>query len=121
MSQLPPPRPHAVMRRMLLLAVLGGLVLAAPASAHTIDVRLAAAAVRAEAETLGKVDRARCWRPVIGRRHARHLAICVAWWVHTAAGESCTLFYEVRMPGSSSRRLIVTQTFRPWCASGERG
>jgi hypothetical protein len=73
--------------------------------------------VRAEAETVGPVDHARCWRPVIGRRHARHRAICVAWWVHTATGESCTLFYEVRMAGSPNRRLRVIQTFQPWCAS----
>jgi len=104
-------------RKTLLIAVLGGLVLAAPASAHTIDVRRAAAAVRAEAETLGAVDRARCWRPVIDLRQARHRAICVAWWVYTAAGESCTIFYEVRMAGPPSRRLVVIQTYQPWCAS----
>jgi hypothetical protein len=50
----------ARMRRSLCLAALGCLLLAAPAPAHTIDVRSAADAVRETASTLGEVDRAKC-------------------------------------------------------------
>jgi hypothetical protein len=102
------------------MAVVGGLLVAAPASAHTIDVRSAADAVREAASTLGEVDKAKCWRPVIGRKLARHRSICVAWWVNTGTGEACTIFYEVRAVRRPSRRLVVTQTYQPWCASAPR-
>jgi hypothetical protein len=53
---------------------------------------------------------------VIHGQRARHRALCAAWWVHTARRGSCTLFYEVRMARPPSRRLVVIQTFQPWCA-----
>jgi hypothetical protein len=107
--------------QIALIAVLGTLLVATPAPAHTIEVRRATDAVRAAAGTLGEVDRARCWRPVIDARRARHRAVCVAWWVHTPASESCTVFYEVRLAPHPSRRLTVVQTYVPWCASEPDG
>jgi hypothetical protein len=104
------------LRKGLCVAALGWLLAAASASAHTIDVGRAEAAVRAVAEAVGEVhDTARCWRGGPAPPHARHLAVCAVWWVRTAAGESCTLFYEVRLARHPSRRLLVTQTFDPWC------
>jgi hypothetical protein len=87
-------------------AVVASLLVAAPASAHTIDVRVAADAVKASASALGELDRAKCWRPMIGTKRARHRAICAAWWVHTP-GASCAIFYEARMAAHPSRRLLV--------------
>lgn len=101
----------------LVIALLGSLLVPAPGSAHTIDTSRAADAVRAEAETLGAVDRARCWRPVVERRRVRHRAICVAWWIRITRATSCTGFYEVRMAPDPSRRMTVIATFQPWCAS----
>jgi hypothetical protein len=103
-------------RKSICIAALGGLLTATPANAHTIDVHRAAAAVRAQAQTLGEVDQARCWRPIVGTRRLRHRAVCVASWVHTARA-ACTIFYEVRLARHPSRRLKVIQTFQPWCAS----
>jgi hypothetical protein len=114
------PRSAARLRRGLCLAALGCLLVAAPAPAHTIDVRKAANAVKTAASTLGEVDKAKCWRPVIGKRLARHRGICVAWWVHTETGQSCTIFYEVRLARHPSRRPVVIQTYQPWCASKPR-
>jgi len=96
------------------LCVTGAVCLgtAAPAPAHTIDVRGAAAAARTAAETIGQVDQVRCWRPFTAiHTRARHRAVCIAWFVHTAAGQSCTIFYEVR----PAKTLKATQTFDPWC------
>lgn len=105
------------LRRTLCAAVLGCLLAAVPAAAHTIDVRRAADAVRAKAATVGEIgQRSQCWRPVIGIRRARHRAVCVVWWVRTSTGLSCTLFYEVRLARLPSRRILVSQTFDPWCA-----
>ena len=104
-------------------ASVAALALAAPATpAHTIDVRAAAEAVKTTAASHGHVDRARCWRPVIRSRRARHRSMCVAWWVHTAP-EPCAVLYEVRMARHPSRRLVVIQTFQPWCGwpSGSNG
>jgi hypothetical protein len=113
--------PYAArMRKSLCIAALACLLVAAPAPAHTIDVRSAAAAAREAASTLGEVDKAKCWRPVIGRRLARHRSICVAWWVHGGNGRSCTIFYEVRVARRPSRHLVVIQTYQPWCASVPR-
>jgi hypothetical protein len=115
------PDQEALMRKAVTtMAVLGGLLLASPAPAHTIDVRSAADAVKQAASTLGEVDKAKCWRPVIGARLARHRSICVAWWVHTETGQSCTIFYEVRTGRHPSRRPVVIQTYQPWCASAPR-
>ena len=98
------------------IAALGWLLAATPATAHTIDDRDAAAAVRAQAQTLGEVDQARCWRPVIAIRvRASHRAVCAAWWIHTPTA-SCMGLYEVRMARHPGRRLLVIQTFQPWCA-----
>jgi hypothetical protein len=98
------------------MAGLGCLVGAAPATAHTIDARGAAAAARTAAETLGQVDHARCWRPLTAiHARDRHHAVCVAWWVHTPGGESCAVFYQVKLVRRPSRRLSVTQTHDPWC------
>lgn len=105
------------MPKTALIAVLGCLLVAAPAPAHTIEVRRAADAVRAAAGTLGEVDRAKCWRPLIATRRARHRAVCVAWWVRTPAGESCAVFYEARLAAHPSRRMTLVQTYVPWCAS----
>lgn len=101
-------------------AVVASLLVAAPASAHTIDVRTAADAVKEAASTLGEVEKTKCWRPVIGTRLARHRSICVAWWVETESRTSCTIFYEVRSSRHASRRLRVIQTFQPWCATAPR-
>ena len=109
---------RATIRKGLCVAALGCLLAAAPAPAHTIAVQRAADAVRTAAETLGEVDHVHCLRGARAARSARHRAACVAWWVQTAAGESCTLFYEVRMARRPSRKLLVTQTFDPWCAHG---
>jgi hypothetical protein len=115
------PDQEATMKKAITsVAVVGCLLLAAPATAHTIDVRSAADAVRKAASTLGEVDKAECWRPVIGRKLARHRSICVAWWVQTDTGASCTIFYEVRMGRRPGRRLVVIQTYQPWCASAPR-
>jgi hypothetical protein len=100
-------------------AVVASLLVAAPASAHTIDVRVAAEAVKTSASALGEVDRAKCWRPMVGTKRARHRAICAAWWVHTP-GASCAIFYEARMAAHPSRRLLVIPTFQPWCATAPR-
>jgi hypothetical protein len=102
------------MRKTLLIAVFGGLLAASPAPASTIQVGHAAEAVRTAAQALGEVDGAECWRPILGARRARRTAVCVAWWVHSASGASCAVFYEVRM---DRRRLKVSQTFEPWCDS----
>jgi hypothetical protein len=107
----------ARIRKSVCIAALGGLLVATPATAHTIDVRQAAAAVLAQAQTLGQVDQARCWRPMMAIHvRARHRALCAAWWIHTPTA-SCTGFYEVRMARHPSRRLLVIQTFQPWCAT----
>ncbi len=109
----------SVIRTAMAAAALGGLLAAAPAAqAHNIDVRKATAAVRAEAEALGEVDRVTCRRPVAGGRRSRHRAACVSWWVRLDADTSCTIFWEVRMARQPSRRmvrLVVDQTFEPWC------
>jgi hypothetical protein len=119
-SSTRPPTPldrlGAALRKGLCAAALACLLAAAPAPAHTIDTGRAADAVREAAESLGPVDQAKCWRPVIGARRARNRAVCAAWWVHRVAGGSCTLLYEVRMARPPSRRLVVIQTFQPWCA-----
>jgi hypothetical protein len=109
-----------VIQKTLLIAVASGLLTASPAAARTIDVERAEEAVRTAAETLGEVDQATCWRQVIDARRSRHRADCVAWWVHTASGESCAVFYEARMAGHRNRRLKVMQTFQPWCFSVSR-
>jgi hypothetical protein len=115
------PDQEAIMRKTIAaVIVVGSLLVAASAPAHTIEVRSAAAAVKEAASTLGEVDKAQCWRPVIGIRLARHRAICVAWWVHTGTGASCTIFYEVRMARQPNRRLVVIQTYQPWCATAPR-
>jgi hypothetical protein len=101
--------------QVALVAVLGSLLLATtPAAAHTIDVRRAAAGVRAAAATLVQVDRASCWRPVVDGRRLRQRGMCMAWCVHTAPA-ACAVLCEVRMARHPSRRLAVTQTFEPWC------
>jgi hypothetical protein len=103
--------------KLALSLVAGATVLAVaapPAPAHTISLRAAANAVRSEAAGLGQVDRAKCWRPVVGTRRLRHRALCVAWWVNTPQ-QSCAVFYEVRMAANPSRLLTVIQTFKPWC------
>jgi hypothetical protein len=115
-----PDQETAMKKAITSVAVVGSLLLAAPSTAHTIDVRSAADAVRTAASTLGEVDNAKCWRPVIGRRLARHRAICVAWWVHTDTGASCTIFYEVRTGRRPGRQPMVIQTYQPWCASAPR-
>jgi hypothetical protein len=103
---------------MLLIAAFGGVLAASPATAHTISTGRAEKAVRTAAQALGDVDGAQCWRP-FKAIHARdrHRAVCVAWWVHSASGASCVVFYEVRMNRGPSRRLRVLQTFQPWCQS----
>jgi hypothetical protein len=115
------PDQEAVMRTTIAaVAVVGSLLVAAPAPAHTVDVRSAADAVKEAASTLGAVDQAKCWRPVIGTKLARHRAICVAWWVHAETGASCTIFYEVRIARHPNRGLAVIQTYQPWCATAPR-
>jgi hypothetical protein len=115
------PDQEAVMRKAIAaVAVVGSLLVAAPAAAHTVDVRSAADVVKEAASTLGQVDKAKCWPPVIGTRLARHRAICVAWWVHTETGASCTIFYEVRITRRPNPRLAVIQTYQPWCATAPR-
>src|SRR5262245_18984128 len=55
--------------RLALSLVAGATVLAVaapPAPAHTISLRAASKAVKSEAAKVGQVDRARCWRPVVG-------------------------------------------------------
>jgi hypothetical protein len=107
-------------RRLFPYLALGMAALAAaaaPAQAGTIDVSRAADAVRAQAQASAEVERTRCWRPVVGGRRASHRALCVAWWVRTSHTARCAVFYEVRMSRSRSRRLVVTQTYQPWCAS----
>jgi hypothetical protein len=106
------------MRKRLYIALsLACLVAATPAAAHTIDVGRAAPAVRTVAEALGEVDQVSCWRPLTAvHTRGSHRAVCVAWWVHTPAGESCAVFYEVRLARGPSGRLTVAQTFDPWCA-----
>jgi hypothetical protein len=84
-------------------------------NAHTIDVRQAADAVLAHAQSTGPADRVHCWRPVLRGRRPSHRAMCVAWWVRTPSGTPCALFYEARM--AQSRRMTVMQTYEPWCAS----
>lgn len=120
---LPHGEPQTVMARVTsFIALLGCLLLAAPASAHTIDARSAAQAVRTAAETLGQVDQARCWRPFKAiRTRDPHRAVCVAWWIRTPAGESCTVFYEARVARHPNRRVTVAQIYQPWCASTPPG
>jgi hypothetical protein len=103
--------------RYLALGRAGLAAAAAPAQAGTIDVAQAAEAVRAQAQPFAEVERTRCWRPVVGGRRASHRALCVAWWVRTSHTARCAVFYEVRMSRSPGRRLVVTQTYQPWCAS----
>jgi hypothetical protein len=106
-----------ISRASLCITALACLVGAAPAAAHTIDVRGAEAEARTAAEMLGEVDQVRCWRPFTAiHERARRRAVCMAWWVHTPAGESCALFYEVRLARHSSRRLTAVRTFDPWCS-----
>lgn len=54
-------------------------------------------------------------RPLIAGRRAPHRAFCSAWWMRNAPGE-CVGSYEVRLAGAG-RRLVVIQTYRPWCLS----
>ena len=103
--------------RYLALGMAGLAAAAAPAQAGTIDSSQAAEAVRAKAQPFAEVERARCWRPVVGGRRATHRALCVAWWVRKSHTARCAVFYEVRMSRSPSKRLVVTQTYQPWCAS----
>jgi hypothetical protein len=109
-------KPRCFLLKSLCAAALGSLLVAAPAPAHMIDSGRAADTARAAAEKLGEVDHVDCWRPRVRGRPARHAAVCVAWWVRTAAGESCTLFYEVRLARHPSPRLRVIESFDPWCA-----
>jgi hypothetical protein len=104
-----------VIRKTLLTAAAGGLLMAAPAPAHTINVERAEDAVRTAAESLGEVGQVNCWRPDSQARRARHRAVCVAWWVQTASAESCVVFYEVRTARRPNRRLVLKETFKPWC------
>jgi hypothetical protein len=105
-----------VIRKTLLIAVAGSLIMASPAPARTIDVDRAEDAVRTAVEPLGAVGHASCWRPVVEARRARRRAVCVAWWVQTASAEACVVFYEVRMAHRGNGQLKLLQTFEPWCA-----
>ena len=103
------------LRKSMCAAALACLLASAPASAHRIDLGQVTTAVRAEAQTFGTVDQVKCWRATVGTRHLRHLAACVAWWVHMPDGASCALFYQARFAPHSGR-LQVRQSFRPWCS-----
>jgi hypothetical protein len=106
-------RARAAMRTSLCAAALSSLLAAAPAPAHMIDVRRATDAVTSQAANLGHVERAKCWRPALGTRRARHRAVCMAW-VHTPQG-LCATVYDVRIATHPTQHLQVTPTHKPWC------
>jgi hypothetical protein len=107
----------------VLLAALAALALggATTAGAQTIDVRRATQLTRDQAQTLGSVTWAVCWRKSAAiHARLRDRAVCTAS-VQTASSETCLVIYEIRMTPTRARALAVSQTGTPRCVNQTAG